>query len=84
MQQSRNVVVCSSAALPHTFIEFIFCGVTHYENTVCTLGLFGVRLMPYYEDYITAVTTAVFPVYSGAGWIIAAVFVYLNVTLVSH
>lgn len=80
MQQSRNVVVCGSAALPDTFIEFIFSGVTHAENTVCTLGLFGVRLMAYYEDYITAVTTAVFQ-YSGAGWIIAAVFVCLNVFL---
>lgn len=27
---------------------------------ICALGLFGVRLMAYYEDYITAVTTAIF------------------------
>lgn len=50
---------------------------------ICTLGLFVVRLKPYYEDYIRPVMTAVFQglyfQYSEACWMIMAVFVQLNV-----
>lgn len=50
---------------------------------ICTLGLFVVRLKPYYEDYIRPVMTAVFQglyfQYPEACWMIMAVFVQLDV-----